>query len=123
MSAIALILDALAQGAAGVASGAVGDAYQGLKALVKRRFEARPEPQQAEMVLAGYEQAPETWQKPLEAELGAVNAAEDEELLAAARKVLGLVNAEGKNVNYGKIQGVQGDRASVGEMNFFRPEK
>jgi hypothetical protein len=70
MDPITLIVTALAAGAAlGVkdtASAAVGDAYAGLKALVKRRLGGGPD---AELVLGRHERAPETWQAPLMAEL------------------------------------------------------
>jgi hypothetical protein len=70
MDPITLIVTALAAGAAlGVkdaASTAVKDGYNGLKALVKKRFAGRPD---AELVLARYETAPDTWQAPLTAEL------------------------------------------------------
>ncbi len=44
----------------------VKDAYANLKALVKKRLGGGPG---AELVLSKHEQAPETWQAPLMAEL------------------------------------------------------
>ena len=70
MDPITLIVTALAAGAAlgtqDTVSAMVRDAYAGLKALVKKRLGSRPG---AELVLARHEQAPETWQAPLMAEL------------------------------------------------------
>lgn len=61
MDPITLIVTALAAGAAlglkDSASAAVQDAYAGLKALVRKRLAGR---QDAELVLARYEQAPQT---------------------------------------------------------------
>src|ERR1039457_2826206 len=75
MEPIALIVMALTAGAAmgitDTASSAVKDAYEGLKALVKKRLSGRPD---AELAPARYEQAPETWQAPLVAELGEAKA-------------------------------------------------
>jgi len=96
MDPITLILTALAAGAAlGVkdtASAAVKDAYKGLKALVKKRFAGR---QDGELVLARYEEAPDTWKSPLTAELTAVGAGADEDLVTAAQALMQLVDAAG----------------------------
>ena len=70
MDPITLIVSALAAGAAlglqDTASAMVKDAYASLKALVRRRLGGDPG---AELVLTRHEQAPETWQAPLMAEL------------------------------------------------------
>src|SRR5712691_9374998 len=98
MDPITLIVTALAAGAAlGVkdtASAMVTDAYAGLKALVKKRLGGGPG---AELVLARHEQAPETWQAPLMAELAETGADRDRDLIAAAQALLDLVGeAEGR---------------------------
>src|SRR5215472_17259777 len=94
MEPVTLILTALAAGAAlGVkdtASAAVKDAYQGFKALVKGRFAGRRD---GELVLARYEEAPDTWNGPLTAELTAVGAAADQDLVTAAQALMQLVDA------------------------------
>ena len=70
MDPITLIVTALVAGAAlgaqDTVSAMVKDAYAGLKALVKKRLGGGPG---AELVLARHEQAPETGQAPLMAEL------------------------------------------------------
>src|SRR5215471_12817493 len=93
MDPVTLIVMALAAGAAlGVkdtASAAVKDAYEGLKALVKKRFAGRGD---GELVLARYQEAPQTWEGPLAAELTAAGAGADGELVDAAQALLSLVD-------------------------------
>jgi hypothetical protein len=117
MDPVTLILTALAAGAAlGVkdtASSAVKDAYNGLKALVKRRFGGRTD---GELVLARYEEAPETWKGRLAAELAAVGAGDDTGLVAAAQALMKLIDEAGSEsgkyvVTVRESRGVQvGDR-------------
>jgi hypothetical protein len=117
MDPVTLIAGALAAGAAlgvtGAASAAVMDAYASLKALLRRRFAGRPE---AELVIAEYEKAPETWQAPLMAELAETAADRDGDLIAAAQALMGLLDAAGARagkytVDVRGAQGVQiGDR-------------
>ena len=118
MDPITLIVTALAAGAAAGAqdtvSAMVKDGYAGLKALVKKRLGGRPG---AELALAGHEQAPETWQAPLMAELAQSGADGDRDLIAAAQALLDLVGgAEGRTGKYTvdvrTAQGVQ-----VGDHN------
>jgi hypothetical protein len=113
MDPITLIIAALAAGAtSGVADAAASEVrggYAGLKALVKRRFAGRPD---AELILARYERAPQTWQAPLAAELGAVGADRDPDLVAAAQALMNLVDragspAETYNVDARGSQSVQ----------------
>ena len=59
MEPVSVITDAIVTGAATV----VKDAYEGLKALVKRRFSEQEEPEGA-MALVKIEEKPESW-KPL----------------------------------------------------------
>ena len=102
MDPITLIVTALAAGAAlgtqDTVSAMVKDAYAGLKALVKKRLGGGPA---AELVLARHEQAPETWQAPLMAELAEAGADGDRDLIAAAQALLDLVaGAEGRTAKY-----------------------
>jgi hypothetical protein len=96
MDPITLIVTALAAGAASAitdaASSAVKDAYTRLRALVRKRLAGRPE---AELVLTKHENAPETWQAPLAAELGEVGADHDTDLVAAAQALMSLVDKAG----------------------------
>ena len=117
MDPVTLIVAALAAGAAlglkDTASAGVQDAYAGLKALVKKRFAGRPK---GELVLAEHEAAPETWEKPLAAELATAGADRDGELVAAAQALMRLVDEAGSRagkyaVSIRDSQGVQvGDR-------------
>lgn len=118
MDPITLIVTALAAGAAlGVkdtASSAVEDAYAGLKALVRKRLGDRPD---GELVLARYEQAPETWRAPLMAELDQAGAGNDSSLVAAAVALMRLVDEAGQRA--GKyavdVRGAQG--VQIGDGN------
>ena len=118
MDPITLIVTALAAGAAlGVkdtASAMVTDAYAGVKALVKKRLGEGPG---AELVLARHEQAPETWQAPLMAELAETGADGDRDLIAAAQALLDLVGeAEGRAGKYtADARGAQG--VPIGDHN------
>ena len=102
MDPITLIVTALVAGAAlgaqDTVSAMVKDAYAGLKALVRKRLGGGPG---AELVLAKHEQAPETWQAPLMAELASAGADGDRDLLAAARVLLDLIGeADGRTGKY-----------------------
>jgi hypothetical protein len=118
MDPVTLILTALAAGAAlGVkdtASAAVTDAYQGLKALVRRKLAGRKD---GELVLARHEQNPQMWGTPLAGELTAASADEDADLVAAAQQLMQLVDAAGAAASKYQVvvhgsQGVQ-----VGDHN------
>jgi hypothetical protein len=113
MDPITLIVTALAAGAAlGLkesASSAVRDAYAGLKALVRSRLAGRPD---AEVVLSRHEEAPETWQASLMAELSEAGADRDADLVKAAQTLMNLVDEAGARagkytVDAGGAQGVQ----------------
>jgi len=96
MDPITLIVTALAAGAtSGVmeaASSAVKDAYASLRALVRKRLAGRPG---AELVLSKHENAPETWQAPLAAELSETGADRDADLVAAAQALMRPVDKAG----------------------------
>ena len=118
MDPVTLIVTALAAGAASAlqdgAAAAVKDAYARLKALVSRRFIDRPT---AELVLAEHESAPQTWEKPLAAELFAAGAGDDADLAAAAQALMSLLDEAGSRsgkylVTVHGSQGVQ-----VGDHN------
>ena len=125
MDPVTLIVTALGAGAGSAlqdgASEAVKDAYARLKALVKKRFAGRPK---AELVLAEHESAPQTWDKPLAAELSAAGADADTDLVAVAQALMRLVDEAGSRsgkyvVTVRDSQGVQvGDRNT--QTNIFR---
>ena len=118
MDPITLIVTALAAGAAlgaqDTVSAMVKDAYAGLKALVRKRLGGGPG---AELVLAKHEQAPETWQAPLMAELAETGADGDRDLIAAAQALLDLIGeAEGRTGKYTvDVRGAQG--VQIGDHN------
>ncbi|MDJ1180578.1 hypothetical protein PJF56_17090 [Roseofilum sp. BLCC_M91] len=85
MEPLSLIMAALVAGAAKAAGDAAPDAYQGLKALIKRKFGGEPK---AEMVLEEHESDPETYEAPLKKKLLEAGADRDQEILAAAQKLL-----------------------------------
>jgi hypothetical protein len=93
---IALIAAALAAGAAagvrGTASAVITDAYAALKGLARRCLADRPN---GELVLTEHENDPQTWQAPLRAELARAGAGEDQELIAAARTLVSLLETAG----------------------------
>jgi len=93
MDAATLIVFALAAGAAAglkqTASSAVTDAYAGLKTLVTKRLGGQPD---GALVLARYENAPATWEAPLTAELISADAGSDVELVAAAQRLIELMD-------------------------------
>jgi len=123
---VTLIVAALAAGASSAlqdgASAAVKDAYARLKALVRKRFAARPK---GELVLAEHEAAPQTWEAPLAAELSAAGADGDADLVAAAQALMSLVDEAGSRsgkyvVAVRDSQGVVvGDHAT--QTNTFGP--
>ncbi len=125
MDPITLIITALTAGitvgAQDSAKDAVKDAYNGLKALLQRRFVGKSG---AEIALTEHTNDPETWEAPLKKALVQTQADQDQEIIAAAQKVMAQVNPQqaaiGKyNVQItGNVQGfAQGDYQHV-DMNF-----
>ena len=92
----ALLADATAA-PKGVASQAVNDAYNGLKALIERKFAGNPE---AEMVLTQYEQDPDVWTKPMIQKLDQTGAAQDPEIQKAAQQLLDQLKAQPGGAHY-----------------------
>ncbi len=100
MDAITLIVAALAAGASGGAISALQDDVKGaviaahgkLRGLVAKRVAENPG---AELALTEYEADPEHWQTPLTAKLTQLGAADDTELVAAAKSLMELVDRSG----------------------------
>lgn len=122
MDAIALIVTALATGASAGALEALKDdvkdkakaAYARLRGLAKKRIADQPG---SDLVLAKHEAHPETWEAPLAMMLTDAGAADDADLVAAAKALMDLVDAAGAragkyNVTIKDSQGVQ-----VGDHN------
>ena len=120
MDPVSMVLAAPAAGATAAAqdtaSQAVKDAYIGLKTLLKKRFDQKP---QAEMALAEYEKDTDTWQKPLQKSLVETGADQDETIVRKAQQVLKLINPQQAsqskyNVQIGEGKGIViGDNAQV----------
>jgi len=127
MEPISLILTALTAGTmAGLqetASIAVKNTYQGLIALISKRFNKDTK---ANATLEGYIEDPKTWEKPLEKSIKEFNLSTDKEVLAIAQKLLDLLKESENYTKYkvdiqGDVQGfIQGDNAKV-TMNFNKP--
>jgi len=89
MDPIALILAALATGLQATASDAVKDAYTGLKTLLQRKFAGKPV---AEVALAEHEKKPDIWKAPLAQGLQETEANQDQEIIAAAQRLIQLAH-------------------------------
>jgi hypothetical protein len=102
MDPVSLIEGALVAGATAsakdVASQAVKEAYTGLKSLLGRLFAGKPN---AQVILDEHETDPETYEKPLKKLLAEVHADQDADLLAAAERVMTLVQPQ--QVGMGKF--------------------
>jgi len=112
MDPISLILSALIAGAAKASGGVAQDAYDGLKALIKRKFESQDKSDSSSL-LDKYEQKPEKTRPLLEDELTEAGLDKDEEVIKLAQKLMEQVNpqeaAEGKfniQISGGTVQGL-----------------
>jgi hypothetical protein len=123
MEPVTLILTALAAGASAGTLDALKDdmkekvkaAYAKLHGLAKKRVSGRPH---GELALAEYESAPQKWESLLTVELTEAGAAQDDDLVAAAKALMELVDQSGAksgkyNVTIKDSKGVQ-----VGDGNF-----
>ena len=117
MEAVTLILTALATGASAGAIEALKDnakekakaAYARLHGLVKKRVSGRPH---GELALAEYDSAPQKWEGLLTAELTEAGAAQDNDLVAAAKALMEIIDQAGAksgkyNVTIKDAKGVQ----------------
>lgn len=113
MDPVALVLNALAsgaaQGVADAASDAVRSAYVGLKMLVAAKFAGN---KSAELSLEEHAADPDTWQAPLSKALTASGAAKDAAVLEAAQLVMAVLDPAGTvrgkyQVDLRDVQGVQ----------------
>lgn len=117
LTGIEVILAALAAGASvgtgDAARAAVADAYAGLRDFLRRRLIGRPE---AERTLDAPGADQERWPASLGDDLLAAGADRDEQILAAARRVLELVDPVGTQA--GKYMDLSGARQPhVGDNN------
>lgn len=121
MDPITLILTALNAGLQATAGEMVKDAYTELKTLIQRKFAGKPV---AQMALTKHESDSKTWEAPLKKALVQEGVSQDPEVIAAAQKVMHIVQlqqaAMGKyNVQIaGDVYGAAyGDHQSI-EMHF-----
>ena len=128
MDPITLIVTALAAGASGGAisalqddaKGAVIAAYGKLRGLAGKRVAGNPG---AELALTEYESDPEHWETPLTAKLTQLGAADDTELVAAAKVLMELIDGSGAragtyNVTIKNAKGVQFGEGNI-QVNHF----
>ncbi|MGD1716508.1 hypothetical protein [Dapis sp. BLCC M172] len=124
MEPISLIFAALVAGAAKAAGDAAPDAYNGLKALIKRKFESQGKSDSV-AILDKYEKKPEKTKPLLEDELIEAGADKDEEIIKLAQKLLEQLNpqeaAEGKfniQISGGQVQGLTQQNTGNITQNF-----
>jgi hypothetical protein len=128
MDPITLIVTALAAGASAGAIDALKDdvkesvkaAYGRLHDLMKRRFQGNAS---AEVILAEHQADPKTYEAPLAKKLAEVGAHDDADLVAAARRLMELVDQKGAasgkyNVTIKDSKGVQVGDGSL-QINTF----
>ena len=122
MEPVTLILTALATGASAGALEALKDdvkdkaraTYEKLHSLVKYRVSGRPH---GELALAEYESAPQKWEGLLAAELTEAGAAHDDDLVAAAKALMELVDQPGARSGKYKVTIKGSEGIQVGDSN------
>jgi hypothetical protein len=118
MTGVELIVMALAAGAsAGVTdtvSSAIRDAYAGLKDLLSRQLIGR---QEAVEALDAQEVEPGVWHARLGADLASSGAATDEEVLAAARRLLTLIDPQAAQAGKYRVDVRDARGVQVGDHN------
>lgn len=130
MDPVSLIEGALVAGAAAsakdTAGEAVKDAYTALKTVLSRLFVDKPK---AQVILDEHETDPQTYEKPLKKLLIEAHADQNADLLAAAERVMTLIQPQqiglGKFTiqNTGTVQGQTiGDQNTI-TQNFGSPPK
>lgn len=124
MEPISLILSALVAGAAKTADSVAQDAYKGLKALIKKRFENQGKSDSV-MILDKYEEKPEKTKPLLEDELTEVGADKDKEIIELAEKLLEQLNSKQaaeslSNISIygGTVQGLTQQNTGTINQNF-----
>ncbi len=122
MEPISLILAALVAGAAKAAGDAPPDAYNGLKNLIKRKFESKGQ-SGANYVLDQHEKQPEAAKELLKGALFEAGANKDEEIVKKAESLLKQLTPEEaatiiQNYNIaGDVKGILGN-VSGGKIDF-----
>jgi hypothetical protein len=121
MSAVEVITAALAAGAgAGMKdtmSAAVKDAYAGLKALIKRHLDGHGD--EVVQALDAEETVPEVWQARLGDALTKSGATADEQVVAAAQRLLQLTDPTGSAAGKYQVDLREANGVQVGDHNTF----
>lgn len=124
MEPMAMILSALTAGAAKAAGNAAPDTYQGLKTLIKRRFESLGKANSV-TILDKYAEKPEKTQPLLEDELSEAGVDRDQEIIKLAQQLLEQLNpdnaAQGKfriDISGGTVQGLTQYNTGTITQNF-----
>jgi hypothetical protein len=117
MDSISLIIAALIGGAAKAAGDAPPDAYNALKALIKRKFGGD---KKAEMVLEEHETDPETYEAPLKKKLAEAGADKDEEIIKEAQNLLNKLQKlpDGQQIINQAQNNTASDNTVGGDFNF-----
>jgi len=125
MEPVTLLLTALATGASAGALEALKDdakekakaAYARLHGLVKKRVAGRPH---GELALAEYDSAPQKWEGLLTAELTEAGAAQDDDLVGAAKALMEIIDQAGaKSGKYSvTIKDSKGIQVGDGNVQF-----
>lgn len=123
MDPVTLIVAALAAGASAGAISALQDdvkdavksAYAKLRGLVKKKVAGN---QAAEVALAEYDADPATWEAPLTAKLKQAGAADDADLVAAARALMDLVDQAGARAGKYSVTIKDSKGVQVGDNGF-----
>ncbi|HET6355445.1 hypothetical protein [Streptomyces sp.] len=118
MTNVELIVAALAAGAAAgagdTAKAAVTDAYTGLRDALRRRLVGR---RGAEQALSAVAVEPARWQIDLAADLEETGAANDNEILAAAQRLLALAGPAGPTASGYRVDAREAKGVQVGDHN------
>jgi hypothetical protein len=122
MEPVTLILSALAAGAGAGALDALKDdlkekaraAYARLRDLAGKRVSGRPN---GELALAEYVSAPQQWEGLLAAELSAAGAAQDDELVTAAKALMELIDQPGARSGKYTVTVMSSRGVQVGDGN------
>jgi hypothetical protein len=124
MDPVTLILAALAAGAAKTAGGVAQDVYDGLKTLIKRKFESQGKLDSV-TILDKYEEKPEKTKPLLEDELTEIGADKDQEIIKLAQTLMEQLDpqqtAEGKfnvQISGGTVQGLTQQNTGTMTQNF-----
>lgn len=122
MDPISLILAALVAGATKTAGDVAKDAYDGLKALIKRKF---ADNERAKMALDEYEKDPETGKALLKKKLTETKIDEHDEIFKVAQKLMEQLHpqeaAEGKfnvQISGGEVKGFTQQNTGTINQNF-----